>query len=200
MRIVRLTLVSVLAGLGTSALHAQARWGIGIEHGMASFSGHAEAPDIIPETSGHPSSAHTWGLRVDRTGRKAGFSVRLLVAVTGVEFENDDVSAEAKNVLDLFELSPQISYLVFQPREAAVRLHAGLVIDRWSPDGDNARTSTGGLGGVSIDVPFSSRVGVQLRWEAAVTASVFDEDDLPPGFTRKSGWSQRYAIGLRYGL
>jgi hypothetical protein len=198
--IVQLVLVAALLGSVTPVLEAQARWGLAVELGMASFRGHAEAPDDVPETSAHPSPARTWGVRLDRTGRRVGLSVRMLIAVTGVEFENDNASAEAKNLLDLLEISPQVSYLIFQPREAAVRLHAGAVINRWSPDGDDARTSTGALGGVSIEAPFSTRVGVLVRWEGVVTGSVFDDDDLPPGFNSKSGWSQRYVLGVRYGF
>jgi hypothetical protein len=51
-----------------------------------------------------------------------------------------------------------------------------------------------------MDVPFTSRISVQARWQMTVTGSVFDEDDLPPEFTRKSGWSTRAVLGARFGL
>jgi hypothetical protein len=197
-RIVQLVLVSVLLGLGAIPLEAQGHWGVSIEFGMASFSGHAESGTL--EASAHPSSTGTWGLRLDRTGRKVQFSVGLLIASTGVEVEDDDASAEAKDILELLEIAPQVSYLIFQPREAAVRLHAGAIIDHWSPEGDDSRTRVGGLGALSIDIPFSSRFAVQVRWEATITGSVFDEDDLPIELERKSGWSQRWVVGARYGI
>jgi hypothetical protein len=191
----------LLGLLGPAApLAAQRNWGVALELGSASFGGHAKSSDISPETSGHPSSTGTWAFRLDRTGPRVGISVGVLVASTGVEFVNDEASVEARNLLDLLEITPEVSFLLLKPREAAVRLHAGAVLDRWSPDGDNARTSLGGLGALSMDLPFTSRISVQARWQMTVTGSVFDEDDLPPEFTRKSGWSTRAVLGARFGL
>lgn len=200
MRIVPLALLSTLLGFWVTPLHAQAEWGLGVEYGFAQFSGHAKSVGITPEASGHPAAMHTGGIRVDRSGKKIRFSLALQIAKTGVEFENEDAAAQAKDVLDLLEISPEVSLVIFQPREAAVRLHAGVVIDRWSPEGDDARTSIGGLGALSVELPFSSRVGVQVRWEGALSESVFDEDDLPPEFEKESGLRQRWVVGVRYRL
>lgn len=200
MRIVHLALVFALLGLGNAPLLAQQEWGLSLEFGKASFSGHARSAATTPETSGHPSGANTWGFQLDRTGRTIRFSVGVLLASTGVELENEEVAAEARNLLDLLEFSPQVSILVLRPRESSVRLHAGLVVDRWSPEGDDARTTVGGLGAVSLEVPMSARIGVQVRWEGTLTGSVFDEDDLPAEFERKSGIRLRWVLAGRYRL
>jgi hypothetical protein len=199
-RIVPLVLLSAVLGLGAVPLHAQAEWGLGVELGFAQFSGHGKSVGITPETSVRPAPTHTYGFRVDRSGRKVRFSLGLQVASTGAEFENEDAAAQAKGVLDLLEISPEVSLVIFQPREAAVRLHAGVAIDRWSPEGDDTRTTVGGLGGVSVELPFSSRVGVQVRWEGMLSGSVFDDDDLPVEFERENGLRQRWVVGLRYRL
>lgn len=199
MRIVRLVLLLGLLG-PAAPLAAQRSWGVALEVGSANFGGHAQSTDISPETKGHPSSTGTWGVRLDRTGRRVGFSLGILVASTGVEFVNDEAAVEARNLLELLEITPEVSFLLLKPREAAVRVHAGAVLDHWSPEGDEARNSLGGLGALSVDVPFSSRISVQVRWQVTVTGSVFDEDDLPPEFTRKSGWSTRWVVGMRFGL
>lgn len=199
MRIVRLVL-----GLGllvqATPLTAQRNWGVALELGSASFGGHARSTGISPETSGHPSSTGTWGFRIDRSGPRVGVSVGVLVASTGVEFVNDEASVEARNLVGLLEIAPEVSFLLLKPREAAVRVHAGAVLDHWSPDGAETRTSLGGLGALSMDVPFTTRISVQARWQITVTGSVFDEDDLPPEFTRRSGWSNRFVAGVRFGL
>jgi hypothetical protein len=197
-RIVRL--LFVLGILGPAApLAAQRQWGVALEVGQVSFDGHAKST-VPPETSGHPSSASIWGLRLDRNGPRIGFGVGILAASTGVEFESDEAAAEARDVLDLFEIAPEISVVILKPRETAVRLHAGAVLDRWSPHGDVARTALGGLGAISIDVPFSSRISVTVRWQVAATGSVFNEEELPPDFSRKSGRSTRWIVGGRFGL
>lgn len=202
MRIVHLALAFTLLGFGRTTLLAQQGVGLSLEIGKASFSGHAKAAGggTTPETTGHPSSANTWGFQLDRTGRKVRFSVGVLIASTGVVFESDEFAAEARNLLELFEISPQVAVLVLKPKYAAVRLHAGLVVDRWSPEGDQARTTMGGLGAVSLEVPLSARAGMQFRWEGSVTGSIFDEDDLPPEFERKSGVRLRWVVAGRYRL
>ena len=196
---VRLLLVLGLL-VPTAPLAAQRSWGVALELANLSFGGHARSAATSPETAGHPSSTRGWGLRLDGGGPKLGFALGVLVASSGVEFENDEASVEARNVLDLLEIAPEIVFVFFEPGEAAVRLHAGMVLDRWSPDGDDARTSVGGLGAVSINVPFTARIGAQVRWQVTVTGSVFDENDLPPEFSRKSGWSERWIVGVRFGL
>ena len=199
MRIVWLVLVLVF--LGSSApLAAQRSWGVALEVAQVNFGGHARSTAMTPETWGHPSSTRTWGLRVDRAGSRVGLSLGILLGSSGVEFENDEAAAEARNVLDLLEIAPEISIVVLKPREAVIRVHGGAVLDRWSPEGDNARTSVGGLGALSIALPLSSRVSVQVRWQMTLTESVFDDNDLPPDFSRESGWSERYVFGIRYGL
>jgi hypothetical protein len=195
-----LFLVSLLLGPVATRLPAQQGWGLSLELGRAGFHGHARSVGISPETSGHPSAAGTYAIRIDRTGRRTSFSIAALIATTGVEFESEDASAEVRNLLELIEISPEIAIQVFHPREVAVRLHAGVVLDRWRPEGENSRTALGALGAVSLEVPLSHRVGVTLRWQADVTGSVFDEDDLPPDFERRSGWSERWVVGARYRL
>ena len=196
---VRLLLMLALC-IPATPLAAQRSWGIALELGNTRFGGHAKSTASDPETTGHPSATRSWGIRLDRSGRAVGFSLGLLVASSGIEFENDDASAEARNILDLLEIAPEVYFVLFRPREAAVRLHTGVILDRWSPEGDNSRTSLGGLGAVSLDVPFSSRLGAQVRWQLTMTGSVFDEDDLPAEFSRKSGWSERWVFGVRLGL
>jgi hypothetical protein len=193
-------LVPGLLGILASPLAAQRHWGIAVELGSASFNGHARSTTITPEATGHPSPARTWGLRVSRAGSKAEFSVGALVASTGVQFEDEESAAEARGVLGLVEVSPQVALLILKPREAAVRVHLGAVLDRWSPEGDKARTALGGLAALSLDVPFSSRFGAEVRWETLLTGSVFEEDELPPEFSRKSGWSERWVVGMKYRL
>jgi hypothetical protein len=181
-------------------LAAQHRWGLALEIARAGFSGHARSEVLDPETRLHPSGTSIWGIRLDRSGSRLGWSLGVSIATAGVEFESDDASAVARNVLELIEVSPQVSVLLLQPREAALRLHLGPVIDYWSPDGADSRTRLGALAALGLVVPFSERFGVHARWEATLTESLFEEDDLPPEFSRKSGWSQRWVLGVRFGL
>jgi hypothetical protein len=197
-RFARLHFIPSLLGLLASPIAAQQHWSVAVELGSASFNGHASSTATTPETTGHPSPARTWGIRLGRDGGKVGYSLGVLVASTGVQFESDENAAEARDILGLLEVSPQVAFVILKPREAAFRLHLGGVLDYWSPEGDNARTSLGLLGALSLDVPFSSRFGAEARWETMVTGSVFEDDELPAEFDRKSGWSERWVIGVKF--
>jgi hypothetical protein len=186
--------------MGPGRLAAQHRWGLALEIARAGFSGQGRSDVLDPETGVHPSSTTIWGLRLDRTGSRVGWSLGLSIATTGVEFESDDASAEARNVLELIEISPQVSVLLLEPREAALRIHLGPVIDHWSPDGADARTRIGALAALGLAVPFSARFGVEARWEMTLTVSVFVYDELPPVFSLKSGWCVGWVGGVRLGL
>ena len=201
MRVARLLLFPGLLGvLAPPAAAAQQHWGIAVELGKASFNGHASSTATSPETAGHPSPTTTWGLRVSLDGPTVGFSLGVLFANTGVQFESEEAAVESRGILGVLELSPQVSLVLLRPREVAFRLHLGAVLDHWSPEGGATRTAIGGLGGLSLDIPFSSRFGAEVRWETILTESIFEENELPPGFSRKSGWSERWVLGVRYGL
>jgi len=199
-RIARLLLFPGLLGGFAAPLFAQQHWGIAVELGKASFNGHSSTTATSPETTGHPSPTTTWGLRASRTGPKVGFSLGVLFTNTGVQFESEEAAVESRGLLGLLEVSPQVTFVLLRPREVAVRIHLGAVLDHWSPEGADTRTSLGGLGALSLDIPFSSRFGAEVRWETILTESVFQEDELPPEFSLKSGWSERWVFGVRYGL
>jgi hypothetical protein len=196
----RIILLLCIALDNTRAPAQDTGWGLAGEIGSAGFGGHSRAAGNAPESSGHPSRSTTWGFRLDRTGRTLRLSLGLLMGSAGVEFENDDLSVESKGLLSLLGVSPELSLLVLRSGSAAVRLHAGAVIDHWSPEGDESRTRMGGLGGTSVEFRLARRFHGQIRWEVALTGSVFDSDDLPPEFEPKTGVRQRWALGLRYGL
>lgn len=200
MRAARLLLFPGLLGILAAPLAAQQHWGLAVEVGKASFNGHASATVNSVETAAHPSPATTWGLRVSRTGPKVGFSLGLSFATTGVRFEDEDFGVESRDILGLVEVSPQVSFVLLRPREAALRIHLGAVLDHWDPDGGATRTTLGGLGGLSLDVPFSSRVSAEARWEMVLTGSAFEEGELPPEFSLKSGRSARWVLGVKYRL
>ncbi len=195
----RAALLVLALSLSSQSLLAQVSWGITPEVGSARFSGNARSisDDAL---SGHPAGASTWGIRFDRSGRRLRLSVGVLYASTGVVFEDDQVIAGIKNALTLLEVTPELSAAIFHVGGGQLRLHGGMAIDRWSPDGDTRRTALGGLGALSLEAPLSPRLSVAVRWEAVITGSVFDENDLPSDFERAQGVRQRFGIGARIGI
>ncbi len=193
----RIVVSIVLMILTASPVLGQTSWGVSPEIGLARFTGHAHSITGA-ETSGHPSGASTWGVRLDRNASKVRFAVGLLYASMGVVFEDDQITAGIKHALTLFEITPEVSLTAIRLGQGQVRLHGAMVIDRWSPDGDAARTVLGGLGAVSLEAPLSGRIGMVVRFEAGFTGSLFDGNDLPPEFERRQGGRQRLGVGARF--
>ncbi len=200
MRTLRMVLPALWLMAGSASLNAQQGWGVALEIGSAGFSGHSGSTGDTPESSGRPAGTSTWGVLLDRTGRAVRFSVGARVASTGVMIEDDEISVEARDVLTLLEIAPEAAVTVLRPEGGAIRLHVGVVVDRWSADGVEARTRVGGLGGVSLEMPLARRIGIQVRWDASITGSVFRDEDLPADFERRSGRRTRWSLGARYRL
>ena len=199
MRSIRISLAALICAVGTVPIQAQERsWGLVAEAGLASFSGHSKSTSEPQE--GHPGGASTWGIRLDRTRDHVRLTLGVLYATSGLEIESSEASAQAKGILKVYEISPEISFVLFQPRDGAVRLHLGGVIDHWSPTDADGRTRLGGLAALSLEVPLSDRISVQVRGEATLTGSLFNEDEVPSDYERKSGIRQRWSLGTRYRL
>ena len=177
-----------------------AQWSLAVEATASSYGGTSRDGGADP-TAFRPHHPTSVGLRVDR--RFGGMAVGVGAALAGSDLiaENSSVGAILKDALDLFEVAPEVAVILGRTGSGlAVRVHAGPLIDIWSPEGADTRTRTGGQVGFSLEWPVSRRFAGSLRGAAAVTASLFREGELPPGFERRAMWRRSVSLGLRYRL
>jgi len=183
---------------GRPALVAQ--WSVAVEatasyYGGTSRDGEADPTAFRPH---HPTSV---GLRVDRRFGRLGLGVGAALAGADLVAENNSVGAILKDALDLFEVAPEVALLLGRTGPGlAVRVHAGPLIDVWSPQGGDTRTRLGGQAGLSLEWPATRRFAGSLRGAAALTGSLFKQGELPPGFERRAMWRRSVSLGLRYRL
>ena len=125
-----------------------AQWSVAVEatasyYGGTSRNGEADPTAFRPH---HPTSL---GLRVDRRFGRWGVGVGAAVAGADLIAENGSVGAILKDALDLFEVAPEVALLLGRTGPGlGVRVHAGPLIDVWSPQGGDTRTRLGGQAGL----------------------------------------------------
>src|SRR2546426_10922393 len=183
---------------GRPALAAQ--WSVAVE-ATASYYGGPSRDSGADPTAFRPHHPTSVGLRVDRRFGRLGVGVGAALAGADLIAENSSVGAILKGALDLFEVAPEVAVIVGRTGPGlAVRVHAGPLIDIWSPQGADTRTRTGGHAGLSLEWPGSRRFAGSLRVAAALTGSLFKEGELPPGFERRAMWRRSVSLGLQYRL
>ena len=177
-----------------------AQWSLAVE-ATASYYGGTSRDSGADPTAFRPHHPTSVGLRVDRRFGRLGVGVGAALAGADLIAENSSVGAILKGALDLFEVAPEVAVIVGRTGPGlAVRVHAGPLIDIWSPQGADTRTRTGGQAGLSLEWPVSRRLAGSLRVAAALTGSLFKEGELPPGFERRAMWRRSVSLGLRYRL
>ena len=176
------------------------QWSLAVEATASYYDGVSGDSGADP-TAFRPHHPTSVGLRVDLRFGRLGMGVGATLGSADLIAENSSVGAVLKDVLDLFEVAPEVALLLSRTGPGvAVRVHAGPVIDIWSPEGADTRTRTGGQAGLSLEWPVSRRFAGSLRAAAALTSSLFREGELPPGFERRAMWRRSVSLGLRYRL
>src|SRR3989441_8718036 len=177
-----------------------AQWSLTVE-ATASYYGGTSRDSGADPTAFRPHHPTSLGLRVDRRFGRLGLGVGAALAGADLIAENSSVGAILKDALDLFEVAPEVAVTLGRTGPGlAVRVHAGPLIDVWSPQGGAPRTRLGGQAGLSLEWPVTRRFAGSLRGAAALTGSLFKQGELPPGFERRAMWRRSVSLGLRFRL
>lgn len=197
MALVSLTLLPV------AAVAQHGRWGLSADVALTRFwggshpVGSATPADATPARPYRPTSV---GIRLDRELGGARVAVGLRYAGAGLGIEGSDLSVVAKGVFDWVEVAPELGVRIASAQGNSVFVFGGPVVDLWKPRDTTTRTRLGGRAGLELNVPFSSRVSALVRASAAVTGSIFEPDEVPPGFERGAMSRCSVGLGLRLGL
>lgn len=182
-----------------AAVPLAAQWSVGAEVGMLRFSGTA----IDTVTPGDPSRARpspstSYAVRVQRGFGKVGIAIGVLYSKGGVGVEKATIAVEEKGLVKFYEVAPEISFLVATPGPGgALRLHVGPMLDRWSLEGGTDPQRVGAHAGVALEWSLGGRWAGILQGEAAVSAGVFQGEDLPAEFAPRATWRRGVSAGFR---
>ena len=199
----RTTLIPLLllGFIAVNGLQAQGKyWGVTPEVGFSQFGGTAVKDSAGESRHFHPSSSISIGLRIDRTTGSVGFAVSLLYDQTGMVETGDPIALTVHDIVKLYSIRPEITFRVVDAGPSSLFVHGGPVFERWQLAGEDPRHRVGGQGAISIRAPLGGRLALQVRWEATLSPSILERQELPAGFRLRSNLHSRLGLGIRLRL
>lgn len=179
---------------------AAAQWSASAEVGATRFWG-ATAEQAPEARSFRPYRPTTFGVGVERWGRKIGIALRLQYSSASLALEGSDAVVAVKGVFDVYTAAPELVYRIARLGPGnQLRVHAGPVIDLWSFQYEESRVRVGGQAAVSLLVPLGARLAGAFRAGAALTSSPYNGDETLEGYERRALWRRSVSAGLQYRL
>ena len=193
-----LTGVGLVYSMWCGAVLAQ--WTLGAEVGSDRFWG--GSIETTPEQrSFRPYRPTTFGVGLERRGRRLGLGLRLRYASAGLALEGADAVSAVKGVFSVYSVSPEAIYRIAMVGSAnQLLVHGGPLFEVWSVVDEDSQTRAGIQGAVSLNVPLGGRFAGSVMAGAAVITSPFGQAQLDPPFERRALWRRRFAVGLDYRL
>jgi hypothetical protein len=178
----------------------QGQWSVGAEVGADRFWG-GSRETTADERSFRPYRPTSFGARIQWEGTGVGLGIRLGYFSAGMALEGSDIIVVANNVFSVYSLAPEILYRVgILGSDNRVLLRAGPLVETWKPLDEEAETRIGVHGALALQVPLGWKLEGVLAAGAALIPSPFAEDQLDPGFERRSLWRRSITAGLQYRL
>lgn len=180
-----------------------AQWSAGVEVGILRFWG--TAIDTVTPTDpprARPSPSTSYAVRVQRRFGRVGVGIGFLYSKSGAGVENETVAIEETGLVKLYEVAPEISFLVARPGPGgSLLVHVGPLYERWwLRYEEDTRRRVGARAAVGLDWPLGGRWSGTLTGEAAVSAGVFSAEDLPSEFARRATWRRALSAGIQVRL
>ena len=181
-----------------------AQWSASLEVGMHRYWG-TSIDTVTPRdpARARPSPSTSYAARVERRVGKIGVGVGFLYSKGGIDVGNATNTVQEAGLLKLYEVAPEISFLLASPGPGgALRMHVGPLFDRWQPqyEGEDPRQRVGARAALGLDWSLGGRCGGTLTGEVAVIPGVFNAEDLPTEFERRSTWRRAISAGVRVRL
>ncbi|MBW8771777.1 MAG: hypothetical protein JF590_00560, partial [Gemmatimonadetes bacterium] len=152
-------------------LRAQHRWSVTLERGSTTYS-MAAHDTSTPEVRVVPWHPGAWTVRVARDGARTGYALALTAANGQVGATIGDAVILPGVGLLLLEVAPEVRRrLTTSATGATLVVHLGPVVDIWAPQGDDVRTASGAMGGLTLALPVAGRWQAAIRADLAVTGS-----------------------------
>jgi hypothetical protein len=177
-----------------------AQWSLSLELGSERFWG--GSLETAPESrSFRPYRPTTVTAGLDRFSRKLGYGLRLRYTDASMGLEGEDAVVAVKGVFSVVSIWPELSYrLATLGGDNQLFVHAGPLLELWSLVDQESRTRLGAQGAVSLSIPLSSRFGLSLSADIAVTPSPFNDGELDATYELRGLGRHGLAGGLQYRL
>jgi hypothetical protein len=178
-----------------------AQWRVGAELGSLRFWGNAIDTTVSADRpNARPSPLASYALEVERRAGALALGLTVRHGRGGAGVENRSVAIDEKGLLKLYEIAPQVALRIATPGHAgALRLRGGPLFDRWTFAGGTPSSRVGAHAAMSLEWPLGGRWTARVLAGMAVSAGVFNRDDLPPAFAPRAAWRRGLAAGILFG-
>jgi hypothetical protein len=196
-----LAVLAVLASTPAPAAAQERGWNLSVEVSTVWFGAGAESPS--EGLSAGPGPGTALGITASRNAGAVRIGLRLFRVESGLRLAGGGVSLTADDAgFTLYELAPEVGLRLLRlgTAGAGIRLAGGPTLDLWSWEGADDRTRIGGRALLGLESPITADWTLAAWLEGAVSGSVFDDGDLPPGYERRSLLRGRVGLEVRYGF
>jgi hypothetical protein len=197
-----LALAALIGGAVTAPAAAQATWTITAELAMFDVSGAADGSVEEDAVTIGADRATMLGVRLERAGPRIGVGLALRHATPAFALSGPATTISDTEVgFSFYEIAPEVSVrLAGGPGGPTLRVGGGPVVDIWDWAVSETHVRLGARGGLGLDLPLGRRFSAVISGAAAVSGSIFDEEEVEPDFERTSVVRTEVGIGLRYRL
>lgn len=178
-------------------LAGQGAWTLTAERGWTTYSGAAH------DTSAEPVHLRAWhpavySLRLAREYDRFGFGIAAGIALGQWGVTIGDFVVLPDESLRLIEIAPELSFKVAtNPTGVVIRIHAGPILDYWTPSGEETRQRIGAQAGASLSVPMAARWTATLRTDVAFSRSLMNDEEETAAISRDPVMRRgRLALGI----
>lgn len=181
---------------------AAAQWRVGFGLARERSAGFSAGVNEGEQVRFAPHLPLTWAPRVDRFGKRLGASFELRLAEPDLALEGPSVTIVPHGfTTTVFGLRPALALrLANLSRHVAVWTEAGPTLEIWSFSGEDPRGRVSGELDLYLDVGLGGRLSGMVGMSGAVTPSSPFEDDLPDGYSPRTGWRWGVRGALLYRL
>ncbi len=186
--------IAIVLILAAHATVLPAQWSLTPEVGLAAFGGSGR------DSSGlrmGPTRATTVALRFGWQSPHLGAGIRVLAGSSGLGISDGNLSVIQEHQIRLFEVAGVLSWpLARIGTSSRLRLETGPALDIWAPEQASTRSRMGAIAAALWIFPVSPRLEAMVRFEAALSRSLFGAADLPDGAARRNTWRRGVSFAL----
>ncbi len=177
---------------------AQASWHLTFERAATTFSAEAHDSSTTDRVHIRPWHPTIYSLRLIRQAGRLGIGVGIGYSSAAVAGNIGDFVLQLGDRERLVELAPELRYrLGATATGASWILHAGPLLDIWTPEGGDGRTVWGAAAGATLAIPIGTRWAVDVRTDFGITAATVTEAETSAELIRENSVRRgRLALGI----
>ena len=190
----------LIAAPPLAAQSADRTWSIAATASLTGFRGAALDTTVDGGIAVRPSQGLALDLALARRWGPWALSIGANYLPTHIEAVSSDVAVQTRTEsLDRVRLAILVGHRVAQVGSARFELRAGPVLDNWSTEGSDGRTTAGGQLQLALQLPVGGMT-LENVMGFGWSPGPFREEELPAGYRREGLRTTTVGMGIKVGL